>query len=380
MNHGVQSERQRQVFEFRGQVAEYFKIWLVNVLLSIITLGLYSPWATVRTRRYFHGNTVLAGAHFDYHANARSILIARVILVLFIVGGSFIAGNDALRAGLHSTLIFILLPWALVRGFAFNARNTSYRGVRFDFVRRYRKLYLISTPLIVAVVAFNYLIAAAEALRPYQELSPAMVAVFFAAAGVLFIASPFTTRAYHRFKASQHRLGRAAFKFDSPPLRLYLGALWLIPLCATAALVGIAWVFLSTEWLQTMFNEDDAFAVYLLALALTFIIAYLLLTSRLFQLYWRGVAAEHARIVCRVSMWRFALAIRLVNLIAILVTLGLAVPWARIRRARYLAARLAVEVDAPALDALFADAARADGAFGEAFAAGEGFDFDVGLI
>jgi len=380
MNHSVQSERQRHAFEFRGRSVEYFKIWLVNVLLSVITLGVYSPWATVRTRRYFHGNTVLAGAHFDYHANARSILIARVILVLFIIGGSFIAGNDALRAGLHSTLIFILLPWALVRGFAFNARNTSYRGIRFDFVRRYRRLYLLFVPLIAAVVAFNYLIAAAEALGPYQELSPAANATFFAAAAVLFIASPFTTRAYHRFKASQHRLGRAAFVFRAPPLRLYLAALWLLPLGAAAVAAGVAWMFLGTEYLQTMFNADDAFAVYLLLLALTFIIVYLLLTSRLFQLYWRGVASQHGRIICRVSMWRFAFVIRLVNLIATLLTLGLAIPWARIRRARYLAAHLAVEVDAAALDALFADAAHADGAFGEAFAAGEGFDFDVGLI
>jgi len=58
----------------------------------------------------------------------------------------------------------------------------------------------------------------------------------------------------------------------------------------------------------------------------------------------------------------------------------LAIPWARIRRAKYLAAHLAVEVDAQALDSLVADAAPPDGAFGEALAASEGFDFDVGLI
>ena len=30
-------------FRFSGDSLEYFKIWIVNVLFTIITLGLYSP-------------------------------------------------------------------------------------------------------------------------------------------------------------------------------------------------------------------------------------------------------------------------------------------------------------------------------------------------
>lgn len=379
MTAAAPAERQTFAFEFRGTTAAYFKIWLVNVLLSIITVGLYSPWATVRTRRYFHANTVLAGARFDYHASASSILVARLILVALVVGGSFIAGDDALRAGIHSSLIFILLPWAMARGFAFNARNTSYRGMRFNFARRYRRLYLIHLPLILLVVIFNYGFVANEAAAG-AEINPWVTRAFFAAIAVVFISSPLVARAYHAFKAEQHRLGRIAFAFRRPRLRAYLCALWLIPLGAAAVFAGLGWVFLGTDWLRAFFDADDALTAYLALLALALITAYLLLTSFLFKLYWRGVAAEPGRIICRVSAWRFAFAIRLVNLIAALCTLGLAIPWARIRRARYLAAHLALEVEAAALDALAADAARPDGAFGEAFAASEGFDFDVGLI
>jgi uncharacterized membrane protein YjgN (DUF898 family) len=35
-------------FQFTGTTGEYFRIWAVNLLLSIVTLGLYSPWAKVR--------------------------------------------------------------------------------------------------------------------------------------------------------------------------------------------------------------------------------------------------------------------------------------------------------------------------------------------
>ena len=42
-----------KALSFNGSGMEYFKIWIVNVLLTIITLGLYHPWAKVRNHRYF---------------------------------------------------------------------------------------------------------------------------------------------------------------------------------------------------------------------------------------------------------------------------------------------------------------------------------------
>ena len=55
--------------QFTGRAGEYFGIWFVNLLLSIVTLGIYSAWAKVRTERYFYGNTSLAGANFEYLAS-----------------------------------------------------------------------------------------------------------------------------------------------------------------------------------------------------------------------------------------------------------------------------------------------------------------------
>src|ERR1043166_320431 len=71
-------------FEFRGSGGEFFRFWIVNIALSLVTLGIYSAWAKVRTRRYFYGNTFVAGHSFDYHASPVRILIGRIIaLVLF---------------------------------------------------------------------------------------------------------------------------------------------------------------------------------------------------------------------------------------------------------------------------------------------------------
>ncbi|MDR1854861.1 MAG: DUF898 domain-containing protein, partial [Azoarcus sp.] len=38
--------------QFTGSGGEYFRIWIVNLLLSILTLGIYSAWAKVRREQY----------------------------------------------------------------------------------------------------------------------------------------------------------------------------------------------------------------------------------------------------------------------------------------------------------------------------------------
>ena len=40
-------------FEFTGDAKEFFRIWIVNLALSIVTLGIYSAWAKVRTQPLF---------------------------------------------------------------------------------------------------------------------------------------------------------------------------------------------------------------------------------------------------------------------------------------------------------------------------------------
>ena len=43
-----------QQLSFTGTGSEYFRIWIVNLLFTILTLGIYSAWAKVRKLRYFY--------------------------------------------------------------------------------------------------------------------------------------------------------------------------------------------------------------------------------------------------------------------------------------------------------------------------------------
>lgn len=118
-----------QPFEFTGSGSEYFKIWIVNVLLTIVSIGIYSAWAKVRRLRYFYNNTRLAGSSFDFHGSPIAILKGRIIAVLLI------ALTNVPYVGIFMLLLFFgALPWLLYRSIRFHLANTSYRNIRFAFL------------------------------------------------------------------------------------------------------------------------------------------------------------------------------------------------------------------------------------------------------
>lgn len=129
--------------EFTGTASDYFRIWVVNTLLTIVTLGIYSAWAKVRSRRYLYGNTSIDGFGFDYVAEPRRILLGRLIalplLLLYLYGDLITLGVSA-----AALVIFILAaPWLLVRSRRFNLRNTTFKNLRFNFRRFYGRAYVV---------------------------------------------------------------------------------------------------------------------------------------------------------------------------------------------------------------------------------------------
>src|SRR5690242_11019356 len=146
-------------FEFRGSGGEYFRIWIVNFALSIVTLGIYSAWASVRTRRYFYANTWLAGSPFEYSAQPLPILRGRLIAALafacYILASRISPWLQLAAAG----AIALVMPWLLVRGLAFRARYSSWRGLPFRFEPDFKGAYgwfLAAYLLMLPTLGFIY--------------------------------------------------------------------------------------------------------------------------------------------------------------------------------------------------------------------------------
>ncbi len=136
---------------FQGKTTEYFGIWIVNLLLSLITFGIYSAWAKVRRKKYFYNNTLIDNVGFDYHAKPKAILKGRIIASIFFAAYGISANINPLLPFVFMLIFFIFLPWLVVRGSLFNARNTSHRGLRFDFVGTLRQAakVFIGLPLLM---------------------------------------------------------------------------------------------------------------------------------------------------------------------------------------------------------------------------------------
>lgn len=181
--------RATHTLTFNGGAGEFTRIWWTNLLLTVCTLGIYSAWAKVRTRKWFYGNTVLAGSTFNYHADPKAILKGRLIVVgvyvLLVMASEFLP----LAGPLLFLLVFALLPWVLVRSLRFNALNTSYRGLRMDF-------------------------------SPDNAGAYGLLLKFFLVPMTLGLAWPWWRASLMRFLA-QHRYGTAAFTADVPTGEVY---------------------------------------------------------------------------------------------------------------------------------------------------------------
>lgn len=139
---------------FTGSGSEYFRIWIVNLLLTIVTLSLYYPWAKVRRLKYFYGNTVVGEQPLGFHADPkkmfRGYLLVAVLLILY-----SLAGRVSPTAGLVALVIVgAIWPALLKSSMQFRLANTSWRGLRFRFHGTVGGAYAAILPLFVPAAAF----------------------------------------------------------------------------------------------------------------------------------------------------------------------------------------------------------------------------------
>lgn len=340
---------------FTGRAGTYFGIWIVNLLLTILTIGIYSAWAKVRTQRYLYQNTSIDGRPFDYHATGLQILIGRIIVVLGIVGFSLLSAVPLLGAFLGLGLIF-LLPWLFNRSLVFNARVTSFSGLRFNFEGGYWR-------------AFRVYI-----LYPFLSLF------------TLYLAFPFVARAIRAHVVGGHRFGTARFGFESgigPFYRAFLLAgVWAVGvgLVTVAILVALAGP-IGPGAFDPASGAQTPGQILLGLIPLVILVVAILPAGFIYQAFIRNAVFAGASLEGGHSFASDIAPLRLVwigvtNALAVVASLGLLLPWSRIRMIAYLAEHTHIAVNG-SLDTFTADEARRVGAIGEAYADIEGID--VGL-
>lgn len=344
--------KQKLDVKFTGTTREYFGIWIVNVLLSIITLGIYSAWAKVRRKRYFYGNTSIDGHNFEYHAKPMSILIGRIIVFILIIGYNILVNVDPIF-GLFSLVFLLAVPWLVNLGLRFNARMTSYRNIRFNFEGSYGGAFwaLVLLPILASIP--------------------------------LGLTVPFATRRRLHYYYDGHRFGQSHFAVQPQLKQIYsVFFIAILLFIVTAAVIffasqsiidiaAIGYAFEALQYdptaiLSVLHQIILAYALLIIAIALpTVFYAVSTFNIALNTLMLDGKHSLESTIKPFKYFW-----ILISNTFVTLCTFGLMAPWAHIRRMKYLAANIYVVTDG-SLDE-FIDAKGEDGSV----TSSEYMDFD----
>lgn len=334
-------------FEFHGKAGEFFKIWIVNILLSIITLGIYSAWAKVRTRRYFYNNTYLMNAPFDYLADPVKILKGRLLVFALVIVYIAIAALFPEAEAVLILLFIPVFPWVIIKSLKFNWYNSAYRNIRFHFSADYLKALwvFIGLPILIAfTLGFAY---------PYFE------------------------KVRKQFVIDNSAYGTSTFEMTATTGQFYAvyGKALLAVLAALLIIGGLSFALWQGIGL-TDGSINPAVPVILLLLFYPFLmLVYGYLYTQITNLSINHTTLPQihfeSRLKTSIICWLY-----FTNALAILVSLGLLIPWAKIRMAHYRIACLSLSSSAD-LDRFVAAEAEQAEAIGEEI--GDFLDLDFGL-
>jgi uncharacterized membrane protein YjgN (DUF898 family) len=318
---------------FTGTGGEYFRMWIVHLLLTLLSLGVYSAWAKARKARWFARHTQLLGDSFDYHGSPARILIGR-ILSLFLLGLYLFAFDLSASAALLTVgLLCALGPMLFASAQRFRLANTSWRGLAFDYRAEAPVLYLACVPLI--------LLWTGDSLMTALGWNPWWGAL---TGGLVVLALPW---AHARLKSLQHshtHFGGRRFNFTAVTgdfYRIHFKA-WMLALLAMLMAMAAFWLA-NRVWPDL--NETVA-GLLLIAALLSFwtMFAWPFYAARMQQVVWANTRLGPLRF--RGDMVGRELCLQVtVHTLLTLLTAGLYWPFAAVALARYRVQAMVVLCD-----------------------------------
>lgn len=364
---------------FTGSGSEYFRIWIVNLLLILVTFTLYWPFARARRIAYFQNNTLVGDDPLGFHADPWKMF--RGYLVVLLMGVAYWAINTVVPAFTVVMLLVFALVWpALWRAsLQFRLRNSSWRGVRMAFTGDLKGAYLALVPFFLPALLLAAFLPGAsegEAVSREQAMQEGLGALAVAIAAMALFPWLFA-----RLKRYQH--GGYAFAGEQCELRTRTAGFygWAARVVGVVLLLGI--VVGGAVALVAMATGGGLAPVVTLvfAIAAVYLLVPLIVvpyaTAGLQNLLWAGTRSQRTRFRSDLPFKRL-LWITVVNWFLIALTLGLYWPFAQVRTAKVRLEAMAFQVKGD-VDTWMAraEARRHGGVFGDA--AGDFVGIDMGL-
>lgn len=273
---------------FHGSAGGLFGIQAVNVLLTLLTLGIYYFWGKTRVRAYLLGESELDGDRLAYHGTGRELLsgflrgmaIVFVPVALLTIVPQVYGFPEAVKSALAMMLYLLgllLVPLAMVGARRYRLSRSSWRGIRFSFrgsAREFVGIFVVGTILTTLTLGIYYPV--------------------------------FVTRR-QAFMVSHSYFGSGSFDFDGRGRELMAPFLLMVLLFLPT--LGLSWFWFSAR------------------------------RTRYFTGHTRfGATRFHSTVTGGRLAW-----LTISNVLAIVLTLGLAWPWTVVRGVRFTFRYLTVE-------------------------------------
>lgn len=391
--------------QFEGNGFEYFKIWIVNILLTIITLGLFYPWAKVRNRRYFYGNTTLEGRNFDYHATGKQLffgyLIAMGLLIAFVV----VQQISPIGSGILTIILFFGFPWVIWRSLVFNLRMTSFSNVRFGFEGTLSGAYysFMLLPIVLAIAVYGSLAVLVIVVSLLATTADTGIVAIITMVGIVAVTAigiylyAFMMCVNKNYTIGGYRYGQGQFTTDfhtrefSMILLRTIGLSILVMLALTIGFAILAAITAGIEGLANLgetMNNPEALAqgmgatlvvlmiLFYLGMILAFFVISAYMATRQRSYIFANSTLDSKITFASTLQARTLASVMITNLLLTIFTLGLATPWAKVRMARVLLENSQVNAD-EGFDQYINEKIEQQSSLGEQI--GDAFDINVDI-
>lgn len=382
---------------FTGSGSEYFRIWIVNLLLIIVTLGIYYPWARIRKLRYFASNTWIGNDALGHHAleflgRPGRMLLSYIVMSVAFVVWLLVSSLSTVTEALALLFLFAIIPVLTWGSLRFRLGNTRWRGLRFAFAGSLLDAYAAWQPMVMVAlistvlnVALAFFADGSTSSQLFQTWMPMAFALVTGLAWVWCLFRVIKYRQDHlRFGNLQTRLDLQARAYLW--LLVKAGLLTVLLFFIVSPIVaGLLWLAGSLTSLALSTGDPGSpmpswLGILILPVLLLMTLGWQILirawlVAREQNLVWSNTKGEDFAFHSRLSAGAY-IRRNLANWFLILITLGLYQPFAAIRLARMRLDALSITTSRdPA--AVVARAEQLPGVAGDAGA--DVFGVDIGL-
>lgn len=361
---------------FTGSGSEYLRIWLVNLLLTLLTLTLYRPFAKVRRLRWQYANTLVDGQPLGFHGDPWKMLRGHLLILVF-AGVYLGAGRFSATAGLlASAALAALWPALWQASLRFRLANTSWRGVRARFTGSLGEAYATLAPMLVpaALVLASFV----RPVEPGDEPSW-LFALAPLVAGLMW---PWIALRMKRYQHAHYHWAGQTTRLETTVGAFYginfrAGLVMLLPLFLIGLVAALLLPALSSRGAGPgALGFVLVMGLVLLAYGFAFIVGQAFLMSRMQNLIWGHTRSDQLRFHSALQMAPVTAQLAR-NLVFSALTLGLYWPFGWVRLTALRLGSLQIEAAQDPATWVGGATPQAGSAVGDA--AGDLLDIDVGL-